>query len=158
MVHKILKLSLSLLICHSAGFIGSIFTRSSVSTWYKTINKPSFTPPSWIFAPVWLTLYTLMGVSFFIIWEKGWQNNNVRNALIVFTIHLIVNALWSFAFFGMRSPIFGLMVILVLVILILYAMYLFYPISKLSFYLLIPYILWTTFAAFLNLSFVILNK
>jgi tryptophan-rich sensory protein len=158
MTNKLIKIFLSLLLCDGAGFIGSLATRTSVKTWYTTINKPFFNPPNWIFAPVWIALYTLMGVSFYLVLDKGLNNKDIRYASTVFCIHLLVNALWSFAFFGAQSPLAGLFVILPLLFLIAYTMKLFYPISNTASYLLIPYLLWVSFASVLNISFVVLNK
>jgi len=105
-VRDIAKLCISVLACQCAGFIGSIFTTPSIPTWYATLQKPLFTPPSWLFAPAWITLYLLMGISAFIIWRRGVDNRRVREALIVFLIQLILNSLWSIVFFGLKSPLY----------------------------------------------------
>lgn len=150
------KLIISLVICQLAGIIGSIFTAKSVSTWYLTLNKPSFNPPNWLFGPVWISLYFLMGVALFLIWSLD-RARDKRKALILFIAQLIFNALWSIAFFGLKSPLFGLIVIIVLWVLILLTIIKFFKISKPAAWLLIPYILWTSFAAILNLSIFLLN-
>ena len=157
---KTIKFVISILICLSAGFIGSIFTGSSVDSWYKTIIRPSFGPPNWIFAPVWTTLFVLMGIAFAIIWssELGEEKKSAKKkALTVFVIQLFVNILWSLAFFGLKSPIFGLIVILILWFLILLTIIKFSKINKIAAYLLIPYILWVSFATVLNFAIWRLN-
>jgi len=156
-VIEFLKLVVSILICQFAGFIGSFFTTPSIPTWYATLNKPFFTPPSWLFAPVWVTLYTLMGISAFLVWRKGLSDQHVRTASIVFAVQLILNVLWSGVFFGFRSILAGLIVIVILWIAILLTILNFYKISTTAGLLLIPYILWVSIAAALNFSVLILN-
>jgi tryptophan-rich sensory protein len=146
-----IKLLISLAICQLAGVIGSVFTSKSVSTWYTTISKPSFNPPNWLFAPVWISLFLLMGVSLFLVWKKD------NKGLIIFFIQLFFNILWSIAFFGLKSPLFGFIIIIVLWILILLTIIRFFKISKLAGWLLIPYILWVSFASILNFSIWIIN-
>jgi len=154
---EILKLVVSVLICQFAGFIGSFFTTPSIPTWYATLNKPFFTPPSWLFAPVWITLYTLMGISAFLVWRKGVSDQHVRTALITFAVQLILNVLWSAVFFGLRSLFGGLIVIAILWVAIFLNILNFHKISTTAGVLLIPYILWVSIAATLNFSVLILN-
>ena len=154
----ILKLVISVLVCQLAGFVGSIFTRVSVSSWYVSLSKPSFTPPSWVFGPVWITLYALIGISAFLVWSKEFNNREVKAALIIFGIQLILNAFWSAAFFGLRSPLAGLIVIVILWLAILVTILRFLNISTAAGLLLVPYILWVSFATVLNLSIFLLNK
>jgi len=156
-VIEILKLVVSVLICQFAGVIGSFFTTPSIPTWYATLNKPFFTPPSWLFAPIWITLYTLMGISAFLVWRKGMSHRNVRTASIVFAVQLILNVLWSAVFFGLRSLLGGLIAIVILWIAILFTILNFHKISRTAELLLIPYILWVSIAAALNFSVLILN-
>jgi len=156
-VIEILKLVASVLICQFAGVIGSFLTTPSIPTWYATLNKPFFTPPSWLFAPVWITLYTLMGISAFLVWRKGLSAQNVRTASIIFAVQLILNVLWSAVFFALRSILGGLIVIAILWIAILLTILSFYKISKTAGLLLIPYILWVSIATALNFSVLILN-
>jgi benzodiazapine receptor len=155
--HEIPGLILSILICQSAGLIGSFFTGPALSTWYVTLNKPSFTPPNWLFAPVWITLYTLMGVSAFLVWRQGLKGRQGRIVLAIFCVHLSLNAFWSVAFFGLRSPPAGLIVIVMLWIAIVLTILKFFAISKSAGVVLIPYILWVSIAAVLNAAIVILN-
>jgi len=156
-VIEILKLVVSVSICQFAGFIGTVFTTPSIPTWYATLNKPFFTPPSWLFAPVWITLYTLMGISAFLVWRKGLSDQHVRKASIVYAVQLILNVLWSGVFFGFRSILAGLIVIVILWIAILLTILNFHKISTTAGLLLIPYILWVSVAASLNFSVLILN-
>ncbi len=152
-----IKLVIAILICLLAGFIGSIFTSKSVSTWYTTLNKPSFNPPGWVFAPVWTTLFILMGVSLYLVWSKGLEVEGVKSAIIIFSVQLLLNILWSLLFFGLQSPLYAFIDIIVLWIMILLTIVYFYRISPVSSYLLFPYILWVSFAAVLNFMIVRLN-
>lgn len=140
-----------------AGFIGSIFTTPAISTWYTSLAKPSFTPPNYIFGPVWSLLYLLMGVSAYLVWKKGFDKKKVKTALYVFFIQLALSSLWSILFFGFKSPTAALVEIIFLWFLVFLTIRKFYKISKTAGYLLIPYILWVTFASFLNLSIALLN-
>lgn len=146
-----LKLVISILICQLAGLIGSIFTGPAIPTWYEALKKPSFTPPSWLFAPAWITLFVLMGIAAFIVWRRGLSERQVKIALGIFLIQLVLNALWSVVFFGLKTPLGGLIVIVVLWIAILLTILNFSKISTAAGILLLPYILWVSFAAVLNL-------
>jgi benzodiazapine receptor len=152
------RLILSIMICQAAGIIGSIFTSSSVSTWYTTLTKPEFTPAGSLISAVWLMLFTLMGISLFLVWREGLSRPEVKSALYIFAAQLIVNMLWSGVFFGLRSPLAGMIAIAVLWALILLTIAKFWPISKTAALLLVPYILWVSFAAFLNYSIWRLNS
>jgi tryptophan-rich sensory protein len=149
---KVSKLIISILICQLAGILGSFFTAPAITTWYATINKPAFNPPNWIFAPVWTLLFLLMGISLYLIWEKGLENEKVKKAIFYFAIQLLLNIGWSFLFFGLRSPLAGFLEIIILWLAILMTIIKFYRISKPAGLLLLPYILWVSFAAFLNFS------
>jgi benzodiazapine receptor len=156
--NEILKLLVSIIACQLAGVIGAFFTTPAIPTWYAALNKPSFTPPSWVFGPVWITLYLLMGISAFLIWRQGFHIPQVRTALLIFGLQLFLNALWSPAFFGLRSPIAGAIVIVFLWFSILWTVWKFYPLSRSAAALFLPYILWVSFAAVLNISITILNS
>jgi benzodiazapine receptor len=156
-VKDILKVIVSIVVCQLAGIIGALATSASIQTWYVTLNKPFFTPPNWLFAPVWLTLYTLMGISLFLIWRQGVHDRPVQIALALFGVQLLLNAFWSIAFFGLRSPLAGLSVILALWIAIAATILKFLPLSKPAGLLLVPYILWVSIAAALNVAIVLLN-
>ncbi len=154
----IIKLLVSLVACQLAGVVGSVFTAKVIPTWYAALEKPAFTPPNWLFAPAWITLYVLMGVSAFFIWRRGLGNRPVRISLIIFLVQLVLNALWSVIFFGLESPLYGIVVIVLLWIAILVTMLRFFKLSTTAGVLLIPYLLWVTFAAALNVSIYILNS
>ena len=150
------KLIISILICLLAGFIGSFFTTPAIPTWYAMLQKPSFAPPAWVFFPVWTALFIMMGISLFLVWQK--EGQKVKNALYIFAAQLALNALWSVAFFGLKSPLMGLIEIIILWIAILATILSFMKISRTASYLLIPYILWVSFAAILNFSIWKLNS
>jgi tryptophan-rich sensory protein len=153
----VFKLISSILICQVAGFVGSLFTRAAVPTWYSTLNKPAFTPPSGVFGPVWTTLYLLMGTSLFLVWRTDGGLRQRREALAVFVFQLALNTLWSILFFGLRSPLAGLVGIICLWAVLWLTIYLFARISKLAAWLLAPYLLWLSFAFVLNISIFVLN-
>jgi benzodiazapine receptor len=155
---EIAKLVGSIILCQVVGMMGSIFTKPAILSWYVSLKKPLFTPPDWLFAPVWITLYILMGVAAFFVWRKGCQQKQTRNALILFGVQLILNALWSFMFFGLRSPLAGLIEISILSVAILLTIQSFLQISRIAALLLIPYFLWVAFASGLNLSIWVLNR
>ena len=157
-MNKILLFIISVVICQLAGVVGSFFTFNSVKTWYLTINKPVFNPPSWVFGPVWTILFLLMGISLFLVWSKGFDNPQVKIALLIFAAQLILNVLWSTLFFGLKSPLFAFVEIVILWIFILLTIINFYSISKPASYLLIPYLLWVTFASVLNFAIFLLNR
>jgi tryptophan-rich sensory protein len=154
---EIPRLVLAIVICQMAGVLGSVFTSSSVLTWYPTLIKPSFTPPGGLIGTVWIVLFTLMGISLFLVWREGNGGMDKKMALGVFAVQLVVNVLWSWAFFGLQSPLAGIVVIAVLWLLILQCILRFWPISRNAALLLVPYILWVSFAAFLNFTIWRLN-
>lgn len=151
------KLITSIIGCQLVGIIGSVFTVSSIPTWYASLNKPWFAPPNWIFGPVWTTLYLMMGISFYLVWIQGWKKQKVRTAGFYFLAQLGLNFIWSPLFFGLQSPLIALVVIVALLVLIVLTMKQFYPLSKPAFYLLVPYLLWVSFATVLNAGIWVLN-
>lgn len=153
---QIIALIISIVIAHAAGIIGSFFTVSSVGTWYTTLVQPSFAPPAWVFGPVWLTLYTLMGIAAFLVWRKR-KKGNVRRALWVYGVHLVLNALWSILFFGLHRPDLALFEIIVLLAFIVWTSVLFWRIDRRAGWLMMPYIAWVSFATILNYAIWILN-
>ncbi|MCX7940915.1 MAG: tryptophan-rich sensory protein [Endomicrobia bacterium] len=154
---KTLKLIISIVLPLFIGYLGSLATKSSVNSWYLTLNKPSFNPPNWVFAPVWTGLFILMGISCYIIWNKIGRIDFRNLVYLIYFFQLIFNLLWSVLFFSFRNPILGLVNIILLWILAVVNIKLFYRISKLAGWLLIPYILWLSFAFVLNFAIVILN-
>lgn len=152
------KLIISLVVCQLAGGIGSIFTVRSVTTWYLTLKKPIFQPPAWLFGPVWITLFVLMGIALYRVWSKGTTAPGVKIALAMFFVQLLFNVLWSVAFFGMRNPLLGLLDIGLLWILILVTLFLFWLVDRTAGVLLFPYLLWVSFASVLNGAIYFLNR
>ena len=153
----ILKLVLCVFFCQAAGIVGALFTFPAIPTWYANLHKPSFSPPSWIFAPVWTLLFLLMGISAFLIWNKIEKDKKVKAALYVFVLQLALNTFWSILFFGLRSPLYAFGEIIILWLVILVTILNFYRISKAAAFMLLPYIFWVSFAAILNFAIVILN-
>lgn len=152
-----LKLIIAIAVSELAGLIGSFFTTPAISTWYAGIIKPALNPPAWIFGPVWTALFTLMGIAAFLIWKKGLDRRDVKIALGIFIGQLILNTLWSIIFFGLRSPGGALIEIIFLWFAILFTIIEFVKISKPTAWLLLPYILWVSFAAYLNYMIWALN-
>ena len=153
----VLKLIVSIVVCQIAGGAGSVFTAPSISTWYITLRKPAFTPPNWVFAPVWITLFVLMGVSVFLVWRRGLRGSEPKRALALFAVQLILNVLWSAVFFGLKSPLGGLVAIITLWLAILLTIIYFMKVSRTAGLLLIPYIAWVSVATALNSSILIMN-
>ncbi len=155
---NILKLIFSIGVCFLVAGIGSAFTLPSIPSWYAQLNKPFFSPPNFLFGPVWTVLYLLMGISLYIVWNKNLKNKNKDKAIKTFILQLVLNLLWSLIFFGLHQPLLAFITIIILWISILMTIKYFYKISKPAAYLLIPYILWVSFASILNLAIVGLNK
>lgn len=151
-------LILTIGICEAVGGIGSLLNRSSISTWYPSLRKPSFNPPNWVFGPVWTLLYALMGVSEFLIRRQRANPRHRRRAQQLFGIQLVLNGLWTPLFFGLRSPVIALVDIGLLWLAIVAAIPAFMRISKVAAVLLVPYLLWVTFAAALNEEIWRLNR
>lgn len=156
-LNKISKLIISLALPLLAGFIGSFSTMSSVEGWYTTIEKSSLTPPDFVFGPVWTVLYLMMGLAFYLVWTSKASKKELRFASLIFFLQLCLNSFWSIAFFGLESPLIALITIGSLGLLILVTMLLFCRISKWAGYLLLPYLLWVSFAAYLNYVIWLIN-
>jgi benzodiazapine receptor len=155
---KGLGIVVAILICELAGFVGSFFTKPSIAGWYAGLTKPAFNPPGWLFAPVWITLYALMGIAAWLVYDKGIRRADVRRALFVFVAQLILNVLWSITFFGAHQILGAFVIIVALWILILGTILRFIKISKAAAGLLVPYLLWVGFALALNVSLYVLNR
>lgn len=151
------KLIAAILLCEGAGIIGSIFTIPSVTGWYTTLIKPPFNPPNWLFGPVWTILYLLMGISLYLVWLSK-KSAVKKEALQIFFAQLILNSLWSIVFFGARSLLGGLVIIIGMWVLIYLTIKKFAKINKTASYLLYPYLAWVSFASVLNLAIVFLNR
>ena len=145
-----IRLIFSVAICFAAGAVGSIFTTPAIPTWYAGLVKPAFAPPNYVFAPVWTTLYFLMGISLYLIWQK-------KEAKNLFLIHLVFNTAWSIIFFGFKNIPLALVNIIILWLLIAAMIVKFYKINKVASYLLVPYLAWVTVATYLNYSLFLLN-
>lgn len=151
------KFIVCLLVCFGAGAIGGVFTASSVGTWYAQLLKPALSPPNWVFAPVWNFLYLLMAVSLYMIWSSNGPIGK-RLAMLAFACQILLNVAWSAVFFGLRSPAGGFFVIILLIMAIIATLRLFARISATSAVLLMPYLAWVCFAAYLNYQLWILNN
>ncbi len=156
-MNNTIKLILCISITELTGAIGSIFTFPSIESWYSTLARPELSPPNWVFGPVWTTLFALMGIAAFLVWKKGLNRKDVRTALGVFAVQLGLNMMWSIIFFNLQSPFWAFMDLIVLWLAIISTMILFYKISKPALWLLVPYILWVSFAGYLNYMIWILN-
>jgi len=154
---NIAKLIISLILPFLAGFIGSWFTFPNIESWYMGLNKPFFNPPNWLFGPAWTTLYILMGASFFLVWKMGFGKKEVRLAVMIYLVQLALNSLWSIIFFGLQNLALAFMEITVLWIAILATIICFGKVDRNAALLLVPYILWVSFASVLNYFVMILN-
>jgi tryptophan-rich sensory protein len=146
---RFFRLVASLIICQLAGFIVAVFTTPAISGWYASIEKPAFNPPNWIFSPVWIFLYLLMGVTLYVLWQNL-PKAEAKIALVFFAIQLGLNILWSLIFFGLKWPMLAFFEIIILWVFILLTMMKSYRVSRATAYLLLPYILWVSFAGLLN--------
>lgn len=154
---NIYKFLLSLIICYSAAAIGGMFTATSVSSWYAHLIKPAISPPNWLFAPVWNVLYFLMAVSLYFVLVSGKQKYQSL-AMKAFSFQLILNIAWSAVFFGLQSPLGGLIVIAFLLMAIIAQIFIFGYLSRPASFLLIPYFVWVCFASYLNYQLYVLNQ
>jgi len=157
-LNSIIKLVVSILASFAAAGIGSLFTCKAIPNWYAGLKKPPYTPPNWAFGPIWTILYILMGISVFLVWQRGLATNGAMLAFILFWIQLAFNAFWSIIFFGMKSKGGGVITIIVLWLLILATMITSFRVSGWAGALLIPYILWVSIASYLNIGVWLLNK
>ena len=141
---------LAVLLCEGVGILAAIATQSSVTMWYPTLAKPVFTPPGWVFGPVWTLLYALMGIAVWLVGRRGWTTLGVQSAVGLFVLQLGLNGLWSFAFFGIQSASGGLIVIVLLWIVIAVTTARFFQLQRTAGWLMVPYLLWVTYATVLN--------
>lgn len=148
---------LFVLACEAVGLLAGLATQSSVETWYRTLDKPFFTPPGWLFAPVWMLLYALMGVAAYLVWRLGTERRSVRTALAAFAGQLALNGAWSLVFFGLQSIGGALVVILLLLAMLMFTAWLFGSLSRPAGGLLVPYLLWVAYATALNAGIFVLN-
>lgn len=150
-----LSLFFSLALAYLAALVGSVFTVGAIPTWYATLVKPALNPPNWVFGPVWTVLYACMAVAAWRVYVA--KGRRVSPLLVVYAVHLAVNALWSVVFFGLHQPQNALGVIVVLWGLVVYLAVRFYSVDKAAGILFVPYVLWVSFATYLNLVVVLLN-
>jgi len=153
-----IKLVISILICLAAGFLGSFFTTPAISGWYREIQRPPFNPPDWIFAPVWTILFVLMGISLFLIIKDWSGDKKFKTALSLFIAQFILNIAWSAIFFGAGNFGLAFIEIIILLISIILTALQFLKINRPAAWLLLPYIIWVSFASFLNFSIWLLNR
>ncbi len=142
----------------AAGAAGSAATLPNITTWYAGLHKPAFTPPNWLFGPVWTALYLLMAIAFWRILTLARKTQSRQTAIVWFLIQICLNALWSIAFFGLHSPLFGLIVIAFMVVAIILTIVSFLHLDRLAGWLLVPYLLWVSFASALNAAVFLLNR
>ena len=152
------KLIIAVALPQIVGILSGLATVQATREWYPTLVKPSFTPPSWVFGPVWTLLYIIMGVAAFLVWKKGLDESDVKTALLLFLVQLGLNGAWSLLFFGMRAPGIAFAEILVLWCAIAATVVAFFNKSKWAGWLLVPYWAWVSFAAVLNFGFWRLNS
>lgn len=154
-----MSLIISFVISFLIATIGSLATTPSIKGWYSTsIIKPPISPPNWIFAPVWTLLFIFMAIAAYLVWQNRRNNKNANIGLVFYVIQLILNCFWSISFFAMRNPLLAFIVIIFLWITILLTIYYFFKVNKTAAYLMIPYILWVSFASILNCWIYLLNR
>ena len=147
----------SILIPLVIGYIGAIVTLPQISTWYSSLSKPWWSPPNWLFGPIWTTLYLLMGVALFLVWREGLHRQDVRFAILIFSVQLAINLLWSVVFFSFHALFGSFILVMLLWLAILANIIAFLIISKWAGLLLVPYIIWVSIASYLNYSVYLLN-
>jgi len=152
--NKFISFILFFIITYSASFIGGMATISFKEPWYSELIKSNYNPPDWIFAPVWTTLYLMMTLAIWFFWHS---KNRDMNTIYIYFIHIVFNTTWSIVFFGLHQILFALIVLLALIFLIITLIIRFKRVNLVSYYLMIPYLLWTLYALFLNFNLLILN-
>ena len=152
--NKFLSFVLFFIITFSASFIGGLVTFTFKEPWYSELTKSSFNPPDWIFAPVWTTLYLMMTLAIWFFWHS---KNREMNTIYIYFIHIVFNTTWSVVFFGFHNIFLALVNLIILILLIVILILRFGRVNKVSSYLMIPYLLWSSFALFLNYRLLVLN-
>ena len=152
--NKFISFILFFIITYSASFIGGMATISFKEPWYSELIKSNYNPPDWIFAPIWTTLYLMMTLAIWFFWHS---KNRDMNTIYIYFIHIVFNTTWSIVFFGLHQILFALIVLLMLIFLIVILIIRFKRVNLVSYYLMIPYLLWTLYALFLNFNLLILN-
>ncbi len=154
---SIWKLIIAILICEAIGFTSGLIGSAAMNSWFDKLQKPSWNPPAYLFAPVWTLLYALMGIAIWLIWKNETPEANKRSAYFAFALQLFLNFWWSIIFFKLQSPFFALIEILLMLLAILLTIFHFSKISKTAGWLLVPYVLWVSFASVLNYTIWSLN-
>ncbi len=154
-----IALLLAILACEIVGASGSVFTTMGLESWYPSLTQPDLAPPNWVFAPVWTTLFALMGLAVWLVWREALRDRGPEGkvALGMFAIHFVINIAWSAVYFGMQSLLGGLIVIALLWVAIVTTIVLFDRVDRRAGFLLVPYVAWVSFAAYLNYAFWVLN-
>ena len=152
--NKFLSFVLFFIITYSASFIGGLASISFKEPWYSQLVKSNYNPPDWVFAPVWTTLYLMMTLAIWFFWHS---KNRDMNTIYIYFIHIAFNTTWSIVFFGLHQILLAFVVLLILIFLIIILTLRFKRVNLVSYYLMIPYLLWTTYALFLNFNLLILN-
>ena len=152
--NKFFSFVLFLVITYSASFIGGLVTISLKEPWYSQLIKSNYNPPDWVFAPVWTTLYLMMTLAIWFFWNS--ENRDMKTVYIYF-IHIVFNTTWSIVFFGLHQILLALAVLMILIFLIVILTIRFKRVNSVSYYLMIPYLLWCCYALFLNINLLILN-
>ena len=152
--NKFLSFIIFLLVTYSASFVGGIVTLSFKEPWYSQLIKSNFNPPDWIFAPVWTTLYLMMTVAIWFFWHSKKRD---INTVYIYLIHIVFNTTWSIVFFGLHEIFLAMIILIILIILIIILIIRFKRVNFVSYYLMIPYLLWCCFALFLNFNLFVLN-
>lgn len=156
-LNNIEKLIVSVVVCQIAGLIPAVFVYRPFPSWYNNLAKPSFTPPGWVFAVVWPALFLLMGLAAYLVWSTAMNSDGKNIAMLFFWLQLFINMLWSFIFFLMHSPLLAFLELMVLWVAIVLTIGKFYRVSKAAAWLMVPYLLWVTFAGVMNFAVVIMN-
>ena len=149
---------IAIAICEGTGILSGFLANAGMNAWFDSINKPSWNPPSWVFAPVWTTLYLLMGISLWLIWKKDAEQSIKSKALLFFAAQLFLNFWWSIIFFKFHSPALAFLDIVLMIILILITIFKFAKLSRLAAWLLVPYVAWVSSASILNYTIWSLNR
>ena len=152
--NKFLSFILFFVITFSASFIGGLASINFKEPWYSQLVKSNYNPPDWIFAPVWTTLYLMMTLAIWFYWHT---KNRDMNTVYIYFIHIVFNTTWSIVFFGLHQIFFSLVILIILILLIITLIIRFKRVNFVSYYLMIPYLLWSCYALFLNLNLYILN-
>ena len=154
---KIFRILVVVVTCLVVGYFSGMVTRLAITTWYPTLVKPSFNPPNWIFAPVWTTLYILMGIALYIVWKSTATASIKQTAILLFVVQLTLNFFWSILFFKFQLTGWAFVEIIAMWVAILFTILWFGKISSTAAWLLVPYICWVSFASLLNYSIYKLN-